>query len=109
MIDSILACLEDAKAEDVRVFDMAGRSALADTMIIATGRSNTHVGALADRIDRLSRECGFRILRTQGMPLNDWVLVDLGDVIIHLLRPEIRSFYTLEALWTEDRAQTRAS
>ena len=76
-------------------------------MIVATGRSTTHVGAIADKLLKTLKEEGFPTPRVQGMPHNDWVLVDTGDVIIHLLRPEVRQFYNLEKLWGEDRPAER--
>jgi ribosome-associated protein len=98
-----MSCLEDAKAEDVVGIDLLGRTTLADFMIVATGRSSTHVGAIADKIVRACRDAGLRAPRVEGQPVNDWVLLDAGDAIIHIFRPEIRQFYNLEKLWSVDR------
>lgn len=102
-----LDSLDDAKAEDVVSLDLAGKTSLADVMIVASGRSNTHVGAIADRLLKMLKDEGFPPPRVQGMPHNDWVLVDTGDVIVHLFRPEVRQFYNLEKLWGADRPAER--
>jgi len=96
----IMASLEDDKAEDIVEIDMTGKSSIADRMIIASGRSQRHVGALADHVMRKLKEAGARQLRVEGLPHCDWVLVDAGDVIVHLFRPEVRSFYGIERIWT---------
>ncbi len=98
----ILHGLDDAKAEDIVTIELAGKTTIADIMIIATGRSNTHVGAIADRVIRTCKEGGYRP-RVEGLPNCDWVLVDAGDVILHLFRPEVRQFYNLEKMWGGDR------
>ncbi len=83
--------------------DLAGKTTIADVMIIATGRSNVHVGAIADRVARACREAGRPSPRIEGQPLCDWVLLDLGDAIVHIFRSEVRQFYNLEKLWSADR------
>jgi ribosome-associated protein len=99
MISAVLRQLDDAKAEQVVAMDLSGKSTIADTMIVATGRSNRHVNAIADQvIDELSKH-GMKNIRIEGVPQCDWVLVDAGDVIVHVFRPEVRSFYNLEKLW----------
>jgi ribosome-associated protein len=99
MISAVLRQLDDAKAEEVLAMDLTGKSTIADTMIVATGRSNRHVNAIADQvIDELSKH-GMKNIRIEGVPQCDWVLVDAGDVIVHVFRPEVRSFYNLEKLW----------
>ena len=103
----ILESLEDAKAEDIVSLDLQGKTSLADVMLVASGRSNTHVGAIAERLLRSLKEAGVPTPRVQGMPHNDWVLVDTGDVVVHLFRPEVRQFYNLEKLWGEDRPAER--
>jgi ribosome-associated protein len=106
----ILNCLDDAKAEQIVSLDLRGKTTLADMMIIASGRSSTHVGAIADRIMRECKKHGFPIPRVEGLPHCDWVLVDANDIIIHLFRPEVRQFYNLEKMWGGDRpAELRAS
>jgi ribosome silencing factor RsfS/YbeB/iojap len=92
--------LDDDKAEDVAVIDMAGKSAIADFMVIATGRSNRHVASMADHLrERLKPEIG-HAPPIEGMTRADWVLVDAGDVVVHLFRPEVRTFYNLEKMWS---------
>ena len=105
----ILASLDDAKAEDVLPIDVTGKTSLADTMVIATGRSTTHVSAIADRVSRVCKDAGV-VPKVEGLPHCDWVLVDASDVIIHIFRPEVRLFYNLEKMWGVDRpAERRAS
>jgi ribosome-associated protein len=100
LLTTVLDCLDDAKAEDVTSIDLDGKGAIADQMVIATGRSNRHISAIADQLTEKLKAAGFRNLRIEGVPQCDWVLVDSGDVIVHLFRPEVRSFYNLEKLWS---------
>lgn len=95
----VLETLEDAKAEDTVSIDIANKSSLADYMVVASGRSHRHVGAIADRLMDDLKAAGIRDARVEGLPNCDWVLVDAGDVIVHLFRPEVRSFYNLEKMW----------
>ena len=95
--------LDDGKAEDLVTIDLTGKTSLADAMIVATGRSTTQVAALADRVVRAMREAGFAAPRVEGLPHADWVLIDAGDVIAHIFRPEVRAFYNLEKMWGGDR------
>ena len=107
---AVLASLEDSKAEDIVKVDLTGKTSIADMMIIATGRSSVHVGAIADHIARACRAAGYPAPRVEGQPLCDWVLLDLGDAIVHVFRPEVRQFYNLEKLWSADRpGEPRAS
>jgi ribosome-associated protein len=99
----VLAALDDSKAEEVVIIDLAGKTSIADWMIIASGRSTTQVGALADRIVKALKEAGAGTPAVEGIPANDWVLVDAGDLIVHLFRPEVRQFYNLEKMWGVDR------
>ena len=101
VLNTILAELDDAKAENIVTIDLNGKAAIADGMVIASGRSNRHVGAIADHLIEKLKATGRRDLRVEGMPHCDWVLVDTGDVIVHIFRPEVRSFYNLEKLWSE--------
>ena len=80
-------------------FDLRGKSAISDFMVVSSGRSNRHVGAVADRVLEDLHKAGNRSVRVEGMPLCDWVLIDAGDVIVHLFRPEIRTYYNLEKMW----------
>lgn len=86
---------------------MRGRSSVTDVMIVASGRSQRHVGALADHLVQKLKENGVEV-RVEGLPQCDWVLVDAGDVIVHLFRPEVRTFYNIERLWVADSAHMRA-
>ena len=99
----MIESLEDAKAEDIVSIDLSGKTTIADLMIIASGRSNVHVGAIAERVSRACREAGFPQPQIEGEPLYDWVLLDAGDAIVHIFRPEIRQFYNLEKMWSADR------
>ncbi len=100
MLDFILAQLDEAKAEQVVSIPLDDKAAVADAMVIASGRSNRHVGAIADQLMQKLKEKGHRDLRVEGMPQCDWVLLDAGDVVVHIFRPEVRSFYNLEKLWS---------
>lgn len=88
---------------------MAGKTSLADTMVVASGRSQRHVGAIADKLIERLKEEGVRDTRVEGMPLCDWVLIDAGDVIVHVFRPEAREFYNLEKMWGSDRPKREAA
>ncbi len=105
---SILAALDDAKAEETVVIDLTGKTALADAMIVTSGRSNRHVGSIADRVVEMLKARGFKDLQVEGQPHCDWVLIDAGDVILHVFRPEVRQFYNLEKMWSSDRPGERA-
>lgn len=96
-----LATLEDSKAEAIIPIDMRGKSALGDYMIIASGRSHRHVAAAADHLLRAFREAGCRDIKVEGLEGGDWVLIDTGDIIVHIFRPEIREFYNLEKIWVD--------
>lgn len=99
----VMAALDDAKAEDVVAIDLAGKSAMADHMIIATGRSDRHVGAIADQIAQKLKDEGFGNARLEGRQVCDWVLIDSGDIIVHVFKPAVRAFYNLEKMWMGDR------
>jgi ribosome-associated protein len=104
MIDVVLQSLDDAKAEQTVAIDIAGKSSLADHMVVTSGRSNRHVAAVADQVVKAMRDNGFDKPRIEGLPHADWVLVDGGDVIVHIFRPEVREFYNLEKMWQADFA-----
>ena len=104
-----LACLDDMKAQEIVEIDLAGKTAIADTMLIASGNSQRHVGSIADRIVQQLKERGFGNARVEGLPACDWVLIDAGDVIVHVFRPEVRSFYNLEKMWGADRPSERVA
>ncbi len=99
LLDRIVTSLTDDKAEDVVQIDLRGKTAIGDYMVVASGRSTRQVSAMADKlIDRLKHEFG-RIARVEGREAGDWVLIDAGDVIVHIFRPEVRDFYQLEKMW----------
>jgi ribosome-associated protein len=96
----ILNRLDEDKAQDIVHIDLRDKSSVADSLIVASGRSHRHVGALADHLLRMLKEHGLGRCRVEGMPHCDWVLIDAGDLIIHLFRPEVRSFYNIEKIWS---------
>ena len=100
---TIRRCLEDAKAEEVVVLDLRGKSTLADAMIVATGRSSVHVSSIADKVARACRDENAHNPKIEGLGAGEWVLIDAGDVIVHVFKPETRAFYNLEKLWGPDR------
>ena len=106
ILKSILRSLDDAKAEEIVTIPLAGKTTIADEMVIASGRSNVHVGAIAERVIKACKDAGVTP-RVEGRPACDWVLVDAGDVIVHLFRPEVRQFYNLEKMWGGDRPVER--
>jgi ribosome-associated protein len=95
----VLARLDDMKAEDTVTIDLTDKSTIADTMVVTSGRSNRHVGAVADNVLDDLAKAGVPGVRVEGMPHCDWVLIDAGDVIVHVFRPEVRAFYNLEKMW----------
>ena len=95
----ILQSLEDDQAVETVSIPLAGKSAIADHMVIASGRSTRQVASMSQKLqEKIKQQCG-RIARVEGMANADWVLIDAGDVIVHLFRPEVRSFYNLERMW----------
>lgn len=101
----VLSSLDDDQAVETVSIPLAGKSSIADHMVIASGRSSRQVASMAQKLaDRIKQETG-RIARIEGLPTADWVLIDAGDVVVHLFRPEVRSFYNLERMWgfEEDR------
>jgi len=96
---TVLASLEDSKAENIVPIDIQGKSSLADHMVVASGRSHRHVTAVADHLLKALKDEGFGHARVEGLPAADWVLIDSGDVIVHIFRPEVREFYNLEKMW----------
>ena len=100
LADFIFNILETQSAEDIVRIDLRGKSSIADVMIVTSGRSNRHVNALSDYVQRGLKELNIVKLGIEGDKQNDWVLIDAGDVIVHLFRPEVREFYSLEKLWT---------
>jgi len=87
------------KAEDTLSIDLAGKSSIADYMVITTGRSQRHVASIADEVVRQLHKAGVTRVRVEGQRVGDWVLVDAGDVIVHVFQPDVRAFYNLEKMW----------
>src|SRR5215475_9773189 len=97
--DVVTAALDDMKAVNVKVLDVRGLTDIADTMIIASGNSDRHVKSIADRVVEKTKAAGFRPLGTEGARDGEWVLVDLQDILVHVMLPRVREFYGLERLW----------
>lgn len=104
-----LKSLDDDQAVDISTIPLAGKTSIADYMVVASGRSQRQVGAMADHLAQRFKAAGYRRVTIEGMPQCDWVLVDAGDVIVHLFRPEVRSFYNLEKMWSADFADPAAA
>jgi ribosome-associated protein len=102
LLSRILKSLDDDKAEEVVTIDLLGRSSLCDAIVVASGRSRRHVASTAEHLARRLKDAGHGRIRVEGLPQGDWVLVDAGDVIIHLFRPEVRAYYDLENMWSVD-------
>ena len=98
-LETVLASLEDSKAENIVTIDIQGKSSLGDYMIVASGRSHRHVAAVADQLLKALKDAGLGNARVEGLPGADWVLIDSGDIIVHVFRPEIREFYNIEKMW----------
>jgi len=105
--DLIMSRLDDDKAEDIVLIDLKGKSPMADSIIVASGRSHRHVGALADHVLRALKDAGFGRARVEGLPHCDWVLIDAGDLVVHLFRPEVRTFYNIEKIWSVDSSHIK--
>jgi ribosome-associated protein len=105
----VLDRLDEMKAEDTVTIDLRNKSSIADYMIVTTGRANRHVGAIAENVVKELGEAGMKGVHVEGLPNADWVLIDTGDVIVHVFRPEVRTFYSLEKMWTPVRSATKAS
>jgi ribosome-associated protein len=107
-LNMILSRLDDMKAEETVTIDLRGKSAFSDYMIVTTGRANRHVGAIAENVAKGLKETGIKSVHIEGLPNCDWVLIDSGDVIVHVFRPEVREFYNLERLWTQGPTAAKA-
>lgn len=104
LLKLVIDTLDEAKAEKIVTIDLKGKSSMGDYMIVATGRTDRHVGAIADQLQRRLKEDGYGKIRVEGEPQCDWVLVDVGSIIVHVFRPEVREFYNLEKIWSQSRA-----
>jgi ribosome-associated protein len=107
LLNVVLDTLENAKAEDVVCIEIKDKTSIGDQMVVASGRSQRHVGAIADHLITKLKDEGFGRARVEGLPHCDWVLIDAGDVIVHVFRPEVREFYNLEKMWSADRPTER--
>jgi ribosome-associated protein len=108
ILSLILARLDDMKAEETLTIDLRDKSSIGDYMVVSSGRSQRHVGSMADRVVEDLHKAGVRT-RVEGMPHCDWVLIDAGDVVVHVFRPEVRGFYNLEKMWASGKEAQRAS
>ncbi len=104
VLSLILSSLDQDKADDIVTIDLEGKTSIADAMVVASGRSQRHVGAIAEHLEQALKDVlkntGAGVPRVEGLPHCDWVLIDAGDVIVHVFRPEVRTFYNLEKLWS---------
>jgi ribosome-associated protein len=98
-LDLIQASLDDDKAQDLMVIDLEGKTSMADYLVIASGTSSRQVAAMATHLQEKLKDAGQGKVATEGTSMGDWVLLDAGDVIVHLFRPEVRAFYNIEAMW----------
>ena len=99
LLAEIVTWLDDAKAEEIVSIPLEGKSSLADYMVVATGRTDRHVGAIADQVAQKVKAATGMPVRVEGVPACDWVLIDTGNIIVHIFRPEVRDFYNLEKMW----------
>lgn len=99
LLTLVLQQLDDDQAQEVVTIDLEGKSSIADHMVIASGRSTRQVAAMAQKLAEKVKQAGFGPVKLEGLPAADWVLLDAGDVVVHLFRPEVRSFYNLERMW----------
>lgn len=105
LLSEIHHWLDEAKAEEIVTIPLEGKSSLGDFMVIASGRNDRHVGAIAEQLQQKIKAATETPVRVEGMPTCDWVLIDTGDIIIHVFRPEVREFYNLEKMWKADRRE----
>ena len=107
LLSQIVSSLDDDKADDIVQIDLRGKTTIGDYMVIATGRSSRQVSAISDKLaERLKASCGV-LCKTEGKDTGDWVLIDSGDVIVHVFRPEVREFYQLEKMWQPTVTQSQ--
>lgn len=99
LLKLVLEQLDDDQAQEVVTIDLEGKSSIADHMVIASGRSTRQVASMAQKLAEKVKQEGFGPVKLEGLPAADWVLIDAGDVVVHIFRPEVRSFYNLERMW----------
>ena len=109
MLSVILTSLDNMKAEDTVTIDLTGKSSIGDYMVVSTGRSQRHVASIADEVVKDLHKAGIGRVRVEGQRVGDWVLIDAGDVIVHVFRPEIRIFYNLEKMWSGRAGDARSA
>ena len=109
LYDLVMRQLDDDQAQEIVSIPLAGKSSVADHMVIASGRSTRQVAAIAQKLAEKVKQAGFGPVRIEGLPTADWVLIDAGDVVVHLFRPEVRSFYNLERMWSFESGEAAAS
>ncbi|MGD8566559.1 MAG: ribosome silencing factor [Gammaproteobacteria bacterium] len=107
LLDLVIEALEDRKAQDIHVVDVRGKTSVTDIMVVASGTSARQVKAQAERVIEHAKHNGVQPLGVEGEKEGEWVLVDLGDVVVHVMQPEVRDFYHLEKLWTTDEVASR--
>lgn len=106
-VDKLIAALEDMKAVDIRTIDVRKQTSITDMMIIATGRSNRQVKAISDKVLETAKQTGLQVMGVEGQKNAEWVLVDLGDYVVHIMQPAVRDYYQLEKLWVPEPKQAR--
>jgi ribosome-associated protein len=104
--DLVMSQLDDDQAQEIVSIPLAGKISIADHMVIASGRSTRQVAAMAQKLAERIKQAGFGPVRLEGLPAADWVLIDAGDVVVHLFRPEVRSFYNLERMWSFEGSES---
>ncbi|ORU89712.1 MAG: ribosome silencing factor RsfS [Cycloclasticus sp. symbiont of Poecilosclerida sp. M] len=109
LIAMVIDALEEKKAKEIEVFDVADKCSFTDYMVVASGNSNRQVKSLANEVVMKSKAAGLPPIGVEGMDVGEWVLVDLGDVIVHVMQPQTRSFYQLEKLWSVEVSEAEAS
>jgi ribosome-associated protein len=105
LLEKVVYWLDEAKAEQIVTIDLKGKSSMGDFMVIATGRSDRHVGAIADQLRKHLKDYGVGTVRVEGLETCDWVLIDAGDILVHVFRGEVRDFYNLEKMWSRPGEQ----
>ena len=105
----VITAIEDLKGEDIRELDVKGKTSVTDIMIIASGTSSRHVKSIANNVVIEAKQAGVKPLGVEGEEQGEWVLVDLGDIVVHVMQPHIREFYDLEKLWDFDASEERSA
>ena len=107
LLDTVVRSLDGDKADDIVTINLAGKSSLADYIVVVSGNSNRHVGAMAAKLLQRLKDAGVNFATVEGMPQNDWALIDAGDVIVHIFKPETRQFYDIEGMWGVQKTEIR--